>query len=85
MPELVYEISQEKMEEETFKPKFTCCFDYSRAQNGPKKEHNPLDSSEMQMQMTFDDTVVVYMFSIGRSKKHNVEGYSVSENNTTEE
>ncbi len=54
LPELMDEIAEEVMEEVIFKRNLNFGFDYSRAQNGPRKEYNYLDSSEVQTQAAGD-------------------------------
>ena len=48
------EIAEEVMEEIILKQNLNFGFDYSRAPNGPRKEYNYLDSSEVQTQAAGD-------------------------------
>ncbi len=70
------EIAEEEMEEVIFKRNLNFGFDYSRAPNGPRKEYNCLDSSEVQTQAAGD---------VQHRQEQEAKDYAASESNETEE
>ena len=76
LPELMDEIAEEVMEEIILKQNLNFGFDYSRAPNGPRKEYNYLDSSEVQTQAAGD---------VQHRQEQEAKDYAASESNETEE